>query len=70
MAHITTCTHCGKAYEETSEETANMPERLCPGCSRLLAYLRVGQCPPSVDTGDFGRIIDCGKGGFCDPPLS
>ena len=33
MPHITTCTHCGKAYEESSEETANAPgERLCSEC--------------------------------------
>lgn len=33
MAHITNCTLCGNAYEETSEENANDPyERLCPNC--------------------------------------
>lgn len=29
---ITTCTKCGKAYEESSNETANEPGRLCGPC--------------------------------------
>ena len=33
MPNITTCTRCGKAYEEGSEEAANAPDkRLCPKC--------------------------------------
>lgn len=32
MAHITTCTSCGKCYEEVSEELANAPERECVSC--------------------------------------
>lgn len=32
MPHITTCTRCGKGYEESSEEAANAPERLCHRC--------------------------------------
>lgn len=34
MAHITTCTQCGKLYEESSEEYANEPNRLCLACWR------------------------------------
>lgn len=29
---ITTCTGCGKLYEEQSEEEANNPNRLCLPC--------------------------------------
>lgn len=32
MSHITTCTACGKPYEESSEEAANDPNRICLGC--------------------------------------
>lgn len=32
MPHITTCTRCGSAYEESSEERAHEAERLCPPC--------------------------------------
>lgn len=32
MARITTCTTCGCAYEELSEEAANDPNRLCMTC--------------------------------------
>ena len=34
MPHITTCTSCGKCYEEVSEELANAPERECIPCWR------------------------------------
>jgi len=30
--NITTCTHCGNAYEESSEERANERDRLCGTC--------------------------------------
>jgi predicted nucleic acid-binding Zn-ribbon protein len=46
MPHITTCARCGKAYEETSEETANAPawcsERLCRKCEKALVD-RIGR---------------------------
>lgn len=29
---ITTCSACGKLYEESSDEAANMPFRLCLAC--------------------------------------
>ena len=32
MSNITTCTECGKCYEEVSEESANQPKRECPEC--------------------------------------
>ncbi len=32
MAHTTTCTSCGRCYEEVSEETAKAPERECVSC--------------------------------------
>lgn len=36
MPHITTCSKCGKAYEESSEENAYAPlwvdDRLCNQC--------------------------------------
>ena len=38
MPHLTTCTTCGKLYEESSEEHANAPAwyapRLCPTCHK------------------------------------
>jgi hypothetical protein len=34
MAHITTCTSCLNCYEESSEEYANDPNRVCVGCYR------------------------------------
>ena len=35
MPNITTCTHCGKLYEASSEETANERVRLCPTCQAM-----------------------------------
>jgi hypothetical protein len=36
MPHLTTCSKCGRTYEESSEERANAPtwtgDRLCPTC--------------------------------------
>ncbi len=32
MPHMTTCTRCGKCYEEGSEEAANLPTRECSTC--------------------------------------
>lgn len=32
LAMLTTCTRCGRVYEETSDETANDPGRLCMPC--------------------------------------
>ena len=32
MHNITTCSKCGKCYEESSEERANEPDRLCHEC--------------------------------------
>lgn len=32
MACITTCTNCGSLYEDSSEESANDPNRLCMSC--------------------------------------
>jgi len=32
MSHITNCSKCGCAYEESSEETARHPNRLCFKC--------------------------------------
>lgn len=34
MACTTTCPGCGRCYEETSEEEANSPSRLCLACYR------------------------------------
>lgn len=36
MPNITTCTRCGKCYEETSEERANEAERLCAECFNVV----------------------------------
>jgi hypothetical protein len=49
MANITTCPECGKLYEAGSEEQANEPGRLCPGCFAAL----VG--------GDIINCARCGK---------
>jgi hypothetical protein len=35
MTHITTCSVCGKAYEETCEESANAQYRECCSCWRM-----------------------------------
>jgi hypothetical protein len=32
VTHITTCSRCGRAYEESSEESANAPRRFCGSC--------------------------------------
>lgn len=32
MANVTTCTNCAGLYEESSEEAANDPNRLCMHC--------------------------------------
>lgn len=32
MSHITNCPRCGACYEESSEESANDPLRLCRTC--------------------------------------
>jgi len=32
MSNTTTCSQCGEAYEEISEEEANAPGRLCGRC--------------------------------------
>ena len=37
MPRITNCTGCGELYEESSEEDANDPFRLCAHCRRALA---------------------------------
>jgi NAD-dependent SIR2 family protein deacetylase len=38
MTHTTTCTKCSTSYEESSEEQANAPERLCPSCTAYAAW--------------------------------
>lgn len=37
MPCITTCAKCGKLYEESSDENANRPDRMCPPCWRGFA---------------------------------
>lgn len=32
MPHVTTCTTCGKCYEEFSEEAAHLQSRECGSC--------------------------------------
>jgi hypothetical protein len=32
MSHVTTCPVCGDCYQESSEEAANDPSRLCWPC--------------------------------------
>lgn len=64
MPHITTCTHCGRAYEEMSAEAANAPVRECSDCWRQARRRRrdpawtldpdtvrtlQGQCPTCED---------------------
>lgn len=34
MPHITTCSKCGRLYEEASEEASFAPGRLCLACHR------------------------------------
>lgn len=47
MSHITTCTVCSKAYEESSEERAHEPDRLCLVCwrRRKSAHLKPAPFP-------------------------
>lgn len=45
MSHITTCTDCGRAYEERSEEAANAPDRLCASCWQQAARKRLAENP-------------------------
>lgn len=48
MSHITTCTECGRLYEEFSEESSNAPERICATCW----CRREGVDPPRLKTRD------------------
>lgn len=56
MPHITTCTSCGKCYDEVSEELAKAPERECRSCwlARLkrdgaAAYIAEKRRPDRLD---------------------
>lgn len=68
MSHITTCTACGKVYEETSEESANDPNRTCLEC--FDKKYKIGGTPPAGWDGtqsvfgvhSFGHRIE-GSGG-------
>lgn len=44
MPHITTCSKCGRAYEEQSEERANEPNRKCLDCYRE-HYQQIASAP-------------------------
>lgn len=37
MSHATTCPRCGSCYEESSDEQANSPDRLCNSCWQTAA---------------------------------
>lgn len=37
MSHTTTCPRCGSCYEESSEEAANSPDRMCSRCWSIQA---------------------------------
>lgn len=45
MTHITICTDCGCCYEESSEEAANAPDRLCSPCWQQAARRRLAANP-------------------------
>jgi|SRR3990167_2000773 len=51
MPNITTCSLCGKCYEETSEEETNAPTRHCSGCCRFLQ--KVAKRPMAVKVREF-----------------
>ena len=38
MSCVTTCTTCGRIYEESSEERANEPRRECSECFAARRY--------------------------------
>jgi len=58
MPHITTCTKCGKGYEEHSEEAANAPERLCFSCWDENNY-RYDDEPCCIRCDGEGVILTC-----------
>jgi predicted nucleic acid-binding Zn-ribbon protein len=66
MPHTTTCTRCGRAYDEVNEEAASVPawaaDRLCPACSafeqrsaRIRAALDAGRL---ADPADLDAQVD------------
>jgi hypothetical protein len=50
MSHITTCTACGRAYEESSTEAAHAPDRLCKACWQAKANAYRAKHPEPVKT--------------------
>ena len=40
MPNITTCPRCGSLYQESSEEMANSPSRICTRCAEFIAFAR------------------------------
>ena len=59
MSHITTCPRCGACYEESSEEHANDPRRLCPDCCDIVA-------DEPNDRGDRERQLRIENQAACD----
>lgn len=45
MPHITTCSRCGHAYEESSEELAHAQLRECPACYQKRSMRPPPTCP-------------------------
>jgi len=60
MSHITTCPGCGRAYEESSGEASNSPDRMCSACwtARAREYQ---QRVPAQPKHTPGTCRSCGR---------
>ena len=60
MSCVTICTKCGALYEESSEERANEPGRLCRTCAPGVTLF---MCGPSHCEHDYSAGEDFMDGG-------
>ena len=60
MSHATTCPRCGSCYEESSDEQANSPDRLCNSCWQTAAR-SYQQRVPAPEKRIANTCRSCGK---------
>ena len=56
MANITTCPKCGQAYEETSEEHANDPNRECFACWRKRRPVQIVEDSTNIEPYQYASM--------------
>jgi len=56
MSCVTTCTTCGKCYEEFSEEAANMQTRECSAC-----WKNANECGPDHHAATSLAVLELGR---------